>query len=512
MTLTQLGFEILGTISLYLEAQQVSLLTLSCKQALLLNSELQWKARGQGSWVELTLHSYFRFAKWRAACEAASIFRGLCTVSASLGHAPPPALPLRSPFAVRVAAIDRTVEALQRAVSMTDSNATVSWSGTLHLAAFFLIALKQIPQFRRGGAACTDDSRDLTAMRSEVPVLMHGALLFFRDAIPSVQQQQLQHQGFARRWITGPAVLICRTISFFRIIARPLLRRCVDLLRHSHPSTQDPIRNAAGLLITRAVESSRAFATLVPFVSSDIAAIVGSPTAPDRVPLEFMELAVRSALQQEVGVYSGDGLWECLERIVLNPISCGGVSISGERPDAKSLAANAWMSWQTGLSALPLDQAEACVVAAFKCLFEDHGTAFKRTRASTTLLTPLLPRDVELAEPTAKPRALSLVDGDYSGVFSPFSPPPSEWQAPRVFLPKGQQRHLADPHSPESKPFPESEHWSSWAINGAKRVASGLFSAVSPCDLVVFALPDELSPCRVFVQDLLHRETGCVCA
>jgi hypothetical protein len=510
-SLSALGPEIIGHVSGYLSASEVLPLALSSRSTLFLNSEPCWAGRVRhAAWIERTLREYLRLTTWRAVARAADVFRGLCSTAVSLGIAPP-TLPVRSPYAVRVAAVDRVVEEVYRFVTGCDGRDPVHWRATLHLAAFYTTTLRQISLFRRRGEACADPGRDTAAMRAEVPVLLWSALMFFSDALPN-------SHGFASRWARGPPNLVCRTIALFRITARPVLRCCLELLRHTHPSTRDPIRDAASLLLTRVMGAGASFAAAVPFVSSHVAAVCAAvPSAPPRVPLEAMERAVRSALKLQCAVFAGDGLWEALERTVMRASLHRAVDYSPAAPysvDAPpgtetlaSKAAATWASWQAGLATLPLDQAEACAVAAFQSLPspDDETQLEERSMRATMLLAPSGPDSLAAS---ADPGLAALWrDGDFiagSSGFEPFSSSLSShrWLVQPAFVPQAPQAGgVVSPSSPHYEP-----RWSKWVVHAARHIATGLFAAVSPDDLCAFAMPDEFTPCRVILHDLSLHE------
>jgi hypothetical protein len=477
---------VLERVSVFLETDQVARLACCSRLTATLNSDLHWASRGkQVGWIEQTLRVYFRFTSWRLCCYAAAVYRGLCATALSLGLTVP-RIPPHSPHAVRVAAIDSTVEALHKYVCSSDGILPADWSAVLHLTAFYLLALRQISVFRCSGASASH-RRSRAVMLAEVPVLMWAALLFFNDALP------VNERGFSRRWISGNPLLICRTLALFRIIARPAVRNCLELLRHTHPATQDPVRDAASLLLMHVVASSDVISTSVPFIPGQIAAAcVSAESPPARLPFDAMEQTVRAALKDQCSEFVGDGFWEGIERTVLISSKPSSVNPAGSADTVQSLTAKAWTLWQAGLSSIPYDQAEACALSVFLALPADVMTP-KAIRAPY-LLEP--PRTLGSG---SEPAAVAKIDGDYvaggSG-YVPFSSssPPRVWRAQRAFTPN------------DGAVTRQSASWQIWAVRAARRVAAGLFFAVSAADLVVFAAPDALTPCRDFYEGLACYE------
>lgn len=486
-------------VCLFLDPTAVSQLACVSKQTVFLNAEKHWASRCRQSWIATTLKAYLRLPTWRKACEAALVFDGLCGAARALG-ADVPALPHASPYAVRVATVDRTVEALSVLVSEADGASDLLWSGALHLAIFYLIVLRQIPAFRRDlpSTCFSCPSRDIPAMRSEVPVIAWAAFIFLGDALPS------SREGFARRWLGGPSTTLIRsTIALLKIVVRPTTRCCLNLLRHTHPATRDPVRDAAAVLLSRVVASSHALAAAVPFASDQVIAAATQivPGTPPRcVPREHLEMLVRNALAQQCGTLVGDGIWEELERIVL-PLWCHVPprTTAGDGSVEAAVSTSIWSVWQEGLATLPLDVAEAAVIGACMSLAQDPDVL---TRPHGLRVGHILVPSESAATAPVSSSELVLQESDFipgSDGFKPYNMDHSRrrWQAQHLSKPQ----HAAPQRGP-SVPWPE------WTVLAARGVAEGLFESSKPTNLAAVALADPDAPLRVLLKDLEHREAA----
>lgn len=521
--LTLLGESLVARVALFLDAPTVSALACSCSQTATLNEERHWAARGRQGWAAPTLRAYLRLSSWRRACEAALVFRGLCAAAATLG-VDVPALPLSTPYAVRVATVDRTVEALQRAVAASDGTAPGHWGGVLHLAAFFLIALRQVPAFRRGlpSAAYVSSARGVAAMRAEVPVLLWAAFLFLGDALPSSER------GFARRWAAAPApALVLRTIALFRVLARPVARACLVLLRHTHPATLDPVRDAAGALLMRVVAASRALGAAVQFSPSHVLAVAaraipGPP--PARVPAAALERRVRDALIARCDELVGDGIWEQLERLVLpewcaeggggGPAAAAEAAAPAAAEASASSTASVWSAWQAGLAALPFDVAEAVVVGVCMALIPPPSHDDPSRPRGLTVDAVLAGQSSD--EPGALvPATLSTLTSDFipgsspSDGFVPFSEDAGGALGSRVWVAQAVVRPPQPPPAAAAAAAAPALPWPAWSSLAARAAAAGLFASSTSADLAAFALPDDAgAPLRALLADLEARERG----